>query len=185
MPSALSLVPLLPCSYALGTTDAGDSLPHPQALHPTLPGPDRFRQGALAADAGPRLAHACQRCLLHACSAPSLPGFHEPWSACMPVTCLNPTPYWVQGGRERAQRLHGASHGPQPVRFILVGCCAACALALPPPPPPPPPPPLPTIHTRIHRGAAGMPAASHGCRHGDSVGRRWPQCSLRAAAFLG
>ena len=25
------------CSYALETTDAGDSLPHPQALHPTLP----------------------------------------------------------------------------------------------------------------------------------------------------
>ncbi|KAL4447568.1 hypothetical protein ABPG75_004787 [Micractinium tetrahymenae] len=30
-------------SYALSTTDAGDSLPHPQALHPMLPGPDRFR----------------------------------------------------------------------------------------------------------------------------------------------
>ncbi|PSC68160.1 E set domain-containing [Micractinium conductrix] len=30
-------------NYALNTTDAGDSLPHPQALHPTLPGPDRFR----------------------------------------------------------------------------------------------------------------------------------------------
>jgi hypothetical protein len=32
-----------PGSYALQTTDAGDSLPHAQALHPTLPGPDRFR----------------------------------------------------------------------------------------------------------------------------------------------
>ncbi|EFN59959.1 hypothetical protein CHLNCDRAFT_133057 [Chlorella variabilis] len=30
-------------NYALNTTDAGDSLPHAQALHPTLPGPDRFR----------------------------------------------------------------------------------------------------------------------------------------------
>jgi hypothetical protein len=33
----------LSCSYAAITTDAGDSLPHPAALHPALPGPDRFR----------------------------------------------------------------------------------------------------------------------------------------------
>lgn len=29
--------------YAEETTDAADSLPHPAALHPALPGPDRFR----------------------------------------------------------------------------------------------------------------------------------------------
>ena len=36
MPEALA-------RYAHGTVEASDSLPHPAALHPALPGPDRFR----------------------------------------------------------------------------------------------------------------------------------------------
>ena len=56
--------PWLLCSYAMDTTDAGDSLPHPQALHPTLPGPDRFRcvgamGWALPAAAAALLQPAC------------------------------------------------------------------------------------------------------------------------------
>ena len=42
-PNACMHAPWPCCSYAMATTDAADSLPHAQALHPTLPGPDSFR----------------------------------------------------------------------------------------------------------------------------------------------
>lgn len=55
MPSQASMLPerargtfvLFPdvVRFAEDTMDASDSLPHPAALHPALPGPDRFRMG--------------------------------------------------------------------------------------------------------------------------------------------